>query len=264
MIPLPVPGSLTCDLCRPNKTWRRKASLHRDALKHLQERHFPQAEAVFQCGGCGANFKSLHTGNRHLRTSCPGIGPPPEASKPTELDQDNNLTLTWPPRPSSCPLCDFVTHASGVTVATSIDHHLARTHGVHMGKRFWRCQYCAVTMSGIETREHRCRGETAGRRARSESQSQRASNAVRPSPPAAPDTTRDSSGSSTRPSDIPARRGTRRLRQQTAPTGGRTRARPERVTNVAHPPPPPTGCLDEPAYQQSPPRRPRSEWGYPD
>ena len=175
-------------------------------------------------------FKSLHTGNRHLQTSCPGIGPPPEASKPTELDQENNLILTWPPRPSSCPLCDFVTHASGVTVATSIDHHLARTHGVHMGKRFWRCQYCAVTMSGIETKEHRCGNESEGRRARPRLQSQRATSSDHPSPLVASAIQEDGSGHSTRADDSATRRESMGLRQRTAPIGGRTSTRSERVS----------------------------------
>ncbi|GFS24507.1 hypothetical protein ElyMa_007005000 [Elysia marginata] len=46
----------------------------------------------------------------------------------------------------------------GVVVATSIDHHLAWRHGIQMGKRQWHCHVCQTTMTGLETREHRCGG----------------------------------------------------------------------------------------------------------
>ena len=153
----------------------------------------------------------------------------------------------------------FVIHASGVTVATSIDHHLARTHGVHMPKRFWRCQYCVATMSGIEIREHGCGGGTAGRRARPRPQNQSATCVEHPSAPAASAQQEHGSGHSTRADDAETKREARGLRQQAAPIGGRTRARSERVISVdpsPPPPPPPTGCPDEFYIQQPPPRKP--------
>ena len=161
--PLPIPGTITCDLCRPPVSWRRKKSNHRDALRHMQEQHDARTVAAFRCTRCGYATTTLHAGNRHLSRSCTGVRALEEAPQevgPTELRDDGTLVLLWPARPSSCPAqdCIFVTSASGVTVATSLDHHLARRHGIQMGRRLWRCTYCDTTMAGLETREHRCGG----------------------------------------------------------------------------------------------------------
>ena len=161
--PLPIPGTITCDLCRPPDSWRRKQSKHRDALKHLQEQHDARIVAAFRCRRCGYATTTLHAGNRHLSRSCTGVRALEEAPQEvgsTELREDGTLVLLWPARPSSCPIlhCTFVTSASGVTVATSIDHHLSRRHGTQMGRRLWRCTHCDTTMAGLETREHRCGG----------------------------------------------------------------------------------------------------------
>ncbi|GFS24503.1 hypothetical protein ElyMa_007004900 [Elysia marginata] len=66
---LPIPGHVTCDLCRPHQTWRRKTSRHRDAPKHLQENHHPGLVANFRCTTCGFMCTTLHAGNRHLSRS---------------------------------------------------------------------------------------------------------------------------------------------------------------------------------------------------
>ena len=153
--PLPIPGMITCDLCRPPVSWRRKQS--------KQEQHDARIVAAFRCRRCGYAITTLHAGNRHLSRSCTGVRALEEAPQevgPTELREDRTLVLLWPARPSSCPIsaCKFVTNASGVTVATSIDHHLARRHGTQMGRKLWRYTYCDKTMAGLETREHRCGG----------------------------------------------------------------------------------------------------------
>ena len=163
LFPLPIPGTITCDLCRPPVSWRRKKSNHRDALRHMQELHDARTVAAFRCTRCGYATTTLHAGNRHLSRSCTGVRALEEAPQevgPTELRDDGTLVLLWPARPSSCPIqdCTFVTSASGVTVATSLDHHLARRHGTQMGRRLWKCTYCNKTMAGLETREHRCGG----------------------------------------------------------------------------------------------------------
>ena len=106
---------------------------------------------------------TLHAGNRHISCSCTGVRAleqAPQEVGPTELRDDGTLALLWPARPSSCPIedCNFITSASGATVATSIDHHLVRRHGTQMDRNLWRCTYCDKTMAGQETREHRCGG----------------------------------------------------------------------------------------------------------
>ncbi|KAK3765301.1 hypothetical protein RRG08_013270 [Elysia crispata] len=46
---LPIPGTITCDLCRPPVPSIRKQSKHRDALRHLQEQHDARILAAFRC-----------------------------------------------------------------------------------------------------------------------------------------------------------------------------------------------------------------------
>ena len=132
-------------------------------MRHLQEQHDARLVAAFRCRRCGYATTTLHAGKRHISRSCTGVRALEEAPQevgPTELREDGTLVLQWPARPSSCPIehCTFTTSASGVTVATSIDHHLARRHGKQMGRRLWRCTYCDKEMAGLETREHRCGG----------------------------------------------------------------------------------------------------------
>ena len=124
---LPIPAIITCDLCRPSVSWRRKQCKPRDALRHLQEQHDARFVAAFRCHQCGYATTTLHAGNRHLSRSCTGVRTLEEAPQemgPTELREDGTLVLLWPARPSSCPIanCIFTTSTSGVTVATSIDH----------------------------------------------------------------------------------------------------------------------------------------------
>ncbi|RUS74708.1 hypothetical protein EGW08_017538 [Elysia chlorotica] len=126
--PLPIPKKIVCNLCRPPISWKRQKSKHRDALKNVQDAHDNRVAMAFRCSTCGYCCTTLHAGNRHLARSC----------------SYNN--------------CDFVTHAAGVTVATSLDHHLARRHATQMGRRLWHCNGCNITMTGLETREHTCEG----------------------------------------------------------------------------------------------------------
>ena len=94
--PLPIPGTITCDLCRPPVSWRRKQSKHRDALKHLQEQHDARIVAAFRCRRCGYATTTLHAGNRHLSRSCTGVRAleeTPQEVGPTELREDGTLVL---------------------------------------------------------------------------------------------------------------------------------------------------------------------------
>ncbi|KAK3804481.1 hypothetical protein RRG08_062999, partial [Elysia crispata] len=87
LFPLPIPGTITCDLCRPPVSWRRKKSNHRDALRHMQELHDARTVAAFRCTRCGYATTTLHAGNRHLSRSCTGVRALEEA--PQE-DTDND------------------------------------------------------------------------------------------------------------------------------------------------------------------------------
>ena len=104
------------------------------------------------------NHKAVRRKPPHVTLLHRSQGPGGDPSGSRSNRDDGTLVLLWPARPSSCPIpeCNFVTSASGVTVATSIDHHLARRHGTQMGRRLWRCTHCNNTMAGLETREHRC------------------------------------------------------------------------------------------------------------
>ncbi|KAK3744154.1 hypothetical protein RRG08_064181 [Elysia crispata] len=92
--PLPIPGIITCDLCRPPVSWRRKKSNHRDALRHLQEQHDARFVAAFRCQQCGYATTTLHAGNRHLTRSCAGVRALEEA--PQEMNIFTNPINQYP------------------------------------------------------------------------------------------------------------------------------------------------------------------------
>ncbi|GFO00255.1 hypothetical protein PoB_002676000 [Plakobranchus ocellatus] len=79
------------------------------------------------------------------------------------------------------PCCKMAT-----TVATSLDHHLARKHAFQVKKRRWHCTRCAVTLSGLQAREHCCGEQAAAQQRHRQTRSRQLQ---QEDSPAAPDMT---------------------------------------------------------------------------
>ncbi|KAI9554944.1 hypothetical protein GHT06_020224 [Daphnia sinensis] len=64
-----------------------------------------------------------------------------------------DLILPYPCGNCRCPLCRWSTMAQGTVAAQSIEHHIAREHGLST-KRKWKCRACNVILDGHAMREH--------------------------------------------------------------------------------------------------------------
>ena len=71
------------------------------------------------------------------------------------LTEDSGI-YSYPPSPSQCPLCTWVSQAKDTAAVTSIDKHLMRSHQLDKPRRMWRCRVCNTTADGIKMRTHIC------------------------------------------------------------------------------------------------------------
>ena len=181
-VPIPLPLTLKCGRCTRNpvsqwSTEERFAS----AKKHFRNKHALVTWTLF-CSGCGLEFNdSLHAAGRHWKNHCQylssrvddgsylssdslpsddGIGGiNPSLSICDSFFEGNKLIVSYPGRPSRCPLnvCPerFVTMDTLKGTMGSLFRHMETSHLIRGLGKMWRCSICLIEMKdGRKMRHH--------------------------------------------------------------------------------------------------------------
>ena len=147
-IAYPTPATLSCPLCH---VVFKQALKHLHIAKHVAEHH-PGHGTKLRCATCCAEFSNARSAGRH---KCAGASAPTNEVAMVRLTEDSAI-YEYPPGPSQCPLCTWVSQAKDTAAVTSIEKHLMRIHQHNKPKRLWRCRICNTIADGIKMRTHVC------------------------------------------------------------------------------------------------------------
>ena len=109
-------------------------------------------ETKLRCASCCAEFTNAKSAGRH---KCAGEIAPRNEVATVRLTEDSAI-YEYPPGPSQCPLCTWVSQAKDTAAVTSVEKHLMRSHQLDKPKRLWRCRICNTIADGIKMRTHIC------------------------------------------------------------------------------------------------------------
>ena len=117
----------------------------------MTEKH-PGHETRLRCASCCTEFSNARSAGRH---KCAGEPAPHNEVAMVRLTEDSAI-YSYPPGPSQCPLCTWVSQAKDTAAVTSIEKHLMRSHQMDNPRRMWRCRVCNTIADGIKMRTHIC------------------------------------------------------------------------------------------------------------
>lgn len=154
-LPFPIPSTLKCSLCQTGR-YGSKTNV-KNAVDHLFSKHNLSVITKYYCQLCNHRSEERVRAKRH-HAGCE------RACSEDSTDEDGigieqssiageDLILPYPCGQCRCPLCRWSTKARGTVAAQSIEHHIAREHGLST-KRKWKCRECGITLEGHAMREH--------------------------------------------------------------------------------------------------------------
>lgn len=158
----PIPLRVHCALCGPTNSWAGRTCLA-GAIRHFKAAHGRTARIQIECSSCCHVALTVQAAYFHQDKSCPDLRPLRERRPEVEIEigrttiEGDNIRLLYPPRPSQCPLCNWIcwgtqTDRNGTPttgVACGLISHLYTHHNKIKVSRLWLCPVCHVTGNGM-------------------------------------------------------------------------------------------------------------------